>query len=464
MSTPFDQLPALEIIRCAIQGTPFENDVFLVGGAVRDYLLHKPLSDDLDLVTEQSATELANLLFETGASTIPPTIFETFGTSMVRIGGTQVELVTARSESYDRDSRKPMVKRATYLDDALRRDFTCNSLRMSIKTGEIIDTLGTGIQDLNSGLLRTPLDPTITFDDDPLRMMRAVRFKWKLGFELHPDIVVSIPEKHDRLQIVSIERTREELFKMLIGPSPEGALQDLMDFGLWKEIAPEFMPMIGCEQGDYHYLDVWGHTLKVVEALRSDPEFGTDLVSLLAALFHDLGKPPTRFIDANGTTRFFTHEHVGAEMARDVLTRWRLPNDQILQVSRLVKNHMRLGSSEVFTDTAARRLIRDLGDDLDRLLALVLADGKGHKPGLGAVDLGPIRDAIARVQQATPRATLVSPLSGEEIMVITGFLAGKIIGVIKEELTEQVIDGSLGVGDVESAKKYVLEHLDRWSK
>lgn len=447
--------PVLTKIHKAVTGTEYEQDLFLVGGAVRDQILGKEASDDFDLVTTQSAPQLAYLLFDKGLSSHFPVIYETFGTAMIDIDGMKIELVTARKESYNQDSRKPSVERATLREDSERRDFTCNTLLMSLESGEVLDPLGQGLSDLNGKLLRTPLDPEQTFDDDPLRMMRAVRFKWKLGFALDPAIEEAILSRRDRLGIVSIERIREELTKMLTGPNPGGALGDLMRLQLFREFAPEFSFMVGCEQGKYHHLDVWNHTLKVVDNVAADPNFGQDVPTLLAALFHDVGKPATRSIDTDGNIRFFTHEHVGASLSKKILTRWRLSNDVVSGVSNLVKNHMRLGSSPTFSPSAARRLIRDMESDLDRLLALVTADSNGLKAGVKVMDLSQIKATIEEVQNQTPAHQLESPLSGTEIISITGLKPGPEIGKIKDELTELVLEGKLDPNDKYSATQQV---------
>lgn len=445
--------PALVAIRDAIRGTSFENDLWLVGGAVRDDLLGIPHENDFDLVTRGSAAELAQLLFKRGLSPIPPVTYERFGTAMLRIHETNIEFVTARKESYVDDSRKPEVRPATIEEDAARRDFTVNALLRSIATNELLDPLGNGLTDLRARVLRTPLDPVETFHDDPLRMLRAVRFRWKLGFTPAPGLYDAIKESHLRLGIVSFERIRDELVKMLLHPTAADALQDVMDLGLFEMIAPEFLPMVGCEQGKWHHLDVWDHTRLVVRSAGPG-----DLVLTLAALFHDVGKPPTRTVDDKGDTRFFSHEIVGAQMTEQVLQRWKFSNAEIAKVVALVRAHMRLGSFDQFTPSAARRLLRDLGDQTARLLALVEADAASLKPGVKVFDAAPIRQRLAEIATATPRETLQSPLSGEAIMAETGLPPGAEVGELKRRLTEEVLEGRLRPDDAEEARKW----LRRW--
>jgi poly(A) polymerase len=441
--------PSLELIAMATQGTSFERDLYLVGGAVRDELLGLAHEADFDLVTQGSSKELAELL--TPISEFAPVVYERFGTAMVNVGGVQIELVTARNESYATDSRKPIVRAATLEEDARRRDFTVNTLMRRLHTGELFDPLGIGLEDLEARVLRTPVDPLETFRDDPLRMLRAVRFKGKLGFRADPVMWDGIRRERSRLKIVSAERIRDELVKMLRHRSGADAVGDLMDLGLFEVFAPEFLPMVGCTQGSYHHLDVWNHTLAVVRNAGCE-----DLILTLSALFHDIGKPATRSIDDKGNIRFFGHELVGASLTRSILSRLKFPNRDVEAVAMLVRNHMRLGSSPTFTPSAARRLIRDLGSQTERLLELVDADANGLKAGVRVMDLTAIRDQLQLVQRQTPVETLDSPLSGEEIMDLLDLPSGREVGRIKHVLTEKVLDGELAAGDKEAAKRIAL--------
>ena len=439
-------------IRDAIQRTPFQGDVFLVGGAVRDELLGIPQGNDFDLVTRQSSAELANLLWTKGASSLPPVTYPQFGTAMVQVQGISIELVTARKESYRGESRKPDVEPATYLEDALRRDFTVNSLRKDLENGEVIDILGNGISDLEARILRTPLDPTSTFHDDPLRMLRAVRFRWQLGFDPSPGLYEAIRDTHNRLGIVSFERIRDELLKMLSRPTAPDALRETLQLQLTHTIAPEFEGMVGVEQGNFHHLDVWDHTLLVIENLWRVKSQTPSQELVLAALLHDVGKPATRTIDPEGRTRFFGHETVGEELTRKILRRWKLAERDVEPVAILVKNHMRLGSSPTFSKSAARRLLRDMGHQLENLLWLVEADANSLRPGVRKIDLNPIREQLEAVQMETPREALESPLTGQEIMAILGLEPGPEVGKWKSFLTERVLEGDLAPGDKRGAE------------
>ncbi|MFI5385691.1 MAG: CCA tRNA nucleotidyltransferase [Fimbriimonadales bacterium] len=443
--------PALQAIAKATRGTAFEGDLWLVGGAVRDELLGKPHSNDFDIVTRGSSAELAQLLFEQGISTIAPVTYERFGTAMVEVGEVKIEIVTARRESYDPESRKPNVEPATLEEDARRRDFTVNALLKNLHTGELIDPLQTGLIDLKNGVLRTPLDPAATFHDDPLRMLRAIRFRWQLGFKPVKGLYESIRAEAVRLKIISAERIKDEFVKMLGLPDARDAVRDLMELGLIHQFAPEFEEMRGVEQGHFHHLDVWEHTLLVLKnAGHDDPTLS------LGALFHDIGKPRTRTIDKEGHTRFFGHETVGAQMTYEIMRRLKFPQRDVDLVKMLVKNHMRLGSSPEFTPAAARRLLRDLDDQVERLLALVEADAGGLKKGVKALDLQPIRRRLAEVRKATPRKVLESPLSGEEIMDLLSLESGPEVGRWKTFLTEKVLEGELVPGDRETARNMLL--------
>jgi poly(A) polymerase len=443
--------PALEAIREATRGTEFEGDLFVVGGYVRDELIGLEPGNDADFVTTHSATKLAELLFARGVATLPPVTYARFGTAMVRVQGMDIEFVTARRESYTPESRKPEVEPASLLEDAQRRDFTVNALLRGLHSDQLQDPTGMGLCDLESKLLRTPADPVVTFRDDPLRMLRAVRFRWQLGFTPAPGLYEAIKFESSRLKVISEERIQEELLKMLSKPTAADALQDLMELGLIAQFAPELVEMQGVEQGKYHHLDVWNHTLAAVRNLTPG-----DAILALATLLHDVGKPSTRTVDERGNTRFFGHETIGAEMSREILRRLKFSNDVVDTVSKLVKSHMRLGSAPTMSPTAARRLIRDLGSDLDRLLALVEADADALKVGVRVFDLAQIHAQIASVQAVTPIERLESPLSGEEIMAELGLSAGPAVGEAKAFLTEHVLEGTLAPGDKAAARQLLL--------
>ncbi|MHB8636690.1 MAG: CCA tRNA nucleotidyltransferase [Fimbriimonadaceae bacterium] len=448
--------PALEAVRRATLGSEYEGDLYVVGGYVRDELLGTTPGNDADLVTTRDAPSLAESLFAMGLTDHPAVTYPRFGTAMVAIGGMNLEFVTARRESYEADSRKPTVEPATLEEDAARRDFTVNAILKGLHDGRIYDPTGLGLADLTAKVLRTPLEPATTFRDDPLRMLRAIRFRWQLGFEAAPGLYAALESEAARLTVVSAERIKGELVKMLTAQWAADAMADLMQTGLTAVFAPELVAMCGVEQGSYHHLDVWHHTLAAVRNVTPG-----DPLLTLATLLHDVGKPATRTIDANGQTRFFGHEVIGARIASDLLRCLKFSNDDVDTVARLVKNHMRLGTAPAFSPAAARRLIRDLGDDLPRLLALVEADAGALKAGVRVLDLSQIRSRLAEIQAATPRQTLESPLSGEEIMRELQVDAGPGVGSAKAFLLEQVLEGNLAPNDREHAKKLLKTYSQR---
>lgn len=419
---------------------------------MRDPLLGLPEPADIDVVLEDDALELAAHLHRMGVAQSEPATYARFGTAMVRLAGTAVELATARAESYSKDSRKPVVRSASLQEDARRRDFTVNALLRNVHSNELADPLCQGLKDLEGRILRTPLEPRCTFYDDPLRMLRAVRFRWQLGLEPAAGLYEAIRKEVERLRVVSAERIRDELVRMLALERASGCLQDLADLGLLGSFAPELAAMQHVEQGSYHHLDVWRHTLKVVDNVDQG-----DRTLRLAALLHDVGKPATRSIDAAGSIRFYGHESVGEELSRQVLLRLRFSAEQIEAVARLVKNHMRLGSAPSFSPAAARRLLRDLGEDSERLFALVDADQRALKPGVRPYDLRAIRATVEHVARQTPPATLRSPLGGDEIMRTLGLEAGPGVGRAKAWLLEQVMEGALRPEDREGALKMLVE-------
>jgi poly(A) polymerase len=445
---PATTLDPLSAIAQATLGTQWEGRLFLVGGAVRDELLGLSSSPhgDFDIVLESDAGALARHLYDAKVSSIPPVVYPRFGTAMVRVAGGNVELVTARRESYSVDSRKPDVEPATLLDDALRRDFTINTLLKNIHTGEIADPLGQAYADLEAKILRTPLDANETFSDDPLRMIRAVRFRARFGLTPSHGLYEAVSNNLERLRIVSSERIRDEFEKMLVGPNAADSLDDLMQTGLLSVIAPEFSEGVGIDQGSYHSKDVWGHSLDVVRKAE-----GGELIVMLGALFHDIGKPRTRSVEPTGRVRFFGHEDVGATMTTKILRRLKFSNDVIEGVATLVKNHMRLGSAVPFTKPAARRLKRDLGKLVEPLLALCEADAGALARIPKGIDFRAVRDRLQEVESSVENVTFDSPLSGEEIMSITGCEQGPAVGRYKRALSDAVVEGKIQPDDKDAA-------------
>ena len=416
---------------------------WVVAGFVRDKLLGRPHTD-LDVVVESSgALELARW-FAKVAGAPPPVVFERFGTAQVTLPGHLVEFVSARSESYARDSRKPDVKPATLDDDLRRRDFTVNALIMDVD-GHIQDRLGSGLRDLEAKVLRTPIDPLVTFDDDPLRMLRAVRFAAQLGFQLAPDIVPAMRRMADRLRppVVSVERITDELTKMLVSERPKLALELLDEGGLGPIVLPELWACKGVPQGGYHTHDVFGHTLGVVDGTPAE------LTVRLAALLHDVGKPPTATPDG----AFKGHEKVGAEMAAALMQRLRFSQREIDDVTALVRLHLRpVYYDHSWTEGAVRRLAVDAGPQLSRLMQLAKADMAASAYPTPA-KLDELQQRLDRVLSERP-SRLTSPIDGEDIMRIRNLKPGPEVGRIKDALHGLVLDGK-----IEPTREALLEYL-----
>ncbi|TMD71843.1 MAG: HD domain-containing protein [Chloroflexi bacterium] len=420
---------------------------WIVGGYVRDKLLGRPHLNPDVVVEDGDALELAQR-FAQLAGAPPPVTFERFGTAQVALPGRLVEFVTARAESYAPDSRKPEVRRATLEEDLRRRDFTVNTLLMDFD-GNVRDLLGAR-QDLEAKVLRTPADPMLTFADDPLRMLRAVRFAAELGFEPAPDLVPAMRRLGSRLAppVVSIERTAGELRRMLTSERPKLALELLDEAGLLEMILPEIAACKGVLQTGYHTHDVFGHTLLTVAGTPPD------LLLRVAALFHDAGKPET----AKGDGTFIGHEEVGAEIARNALERLRFAQKEIDVVVTLVRLHLRpVFYSSEWTDGAVRRLARDAGRLLDRLMLLAKADiAASAYPHPEKLDELEARlDAVM-----AERPSRLEPLiTGEDIMRIRSIPPGPEVGRIKQKLEELVIDGEIAPG-TQALIDYLSAHPD----
>ena len=404
---------------------------WVVGGYVRDKLLGRPHPNPDVVVEDGDALKLAER-FAGLAHAEPPVTFERYGTAQVSLSGHLVEFVTARAESYAPESRKPDVRPATLDEDLRRRDFTINTLLMDLD-GKIHDPLG-GRKDLEARILRTPTDPLRTFADDPLRMLRAIRFASQLGFELAPELLPAMRQMKSRLAppVISVERSADELRQMLASERPRLALELLDAGGLLDVILPELAACKGVKQTGYHTHDVYGHTLLTVERVPAD------LIVRLAALFHDVGKPTTATADG----AFTGHEVVGAAMARSALERLRFSQKEIEAVVLLVRLHLRpVYYSSEWSDGAVRRLARDAGDQLDRLMALARADiAASAYPEPEKLDELQTRIEAALRERPSRLAPVVT---GEDVMRVRGIGPGPDVGRIKQRLQELVIDGEI---------------------
>lgn len=407
---------------------------YAVGGCVRDFFLGRP-SKDIDFVTVGSGIELAEVVARNLGKGTHLTVFRNFGTAQVKSHGIELEFVGARRESYQRNSRKPIVEDGTLEEDLSRRDFTINALALRINHegfGQLID-LFNGLEDMQRGILRTPLDPDITFSDDPLRMMRAIRFATQLQFEIYPETFAAIKRNAQRLKIISRERIVDELMKIMNSPRPSIGWKLLHDTELLPLVMAELEAMNGVDtvNGRGHK-DNFAHTLEVLDNVASK----TDNVWLRwAALMHDIAKPVTKRWDEKSGWTFHNHNFVGSKMVPRIFRYMRLPQDQKMKyVAKLVELHMRpiaLVEEEV-TDSAVRRLINDAGEDLEDLMTLCEADitsKNREKVKRLLTNFAIVREKIADLNVRDEIRKLQPPVDGNEIMEIFGISGGPIVGV-----------------------------------
>jgi poly(A) polymerase len=410
----------------------------LVGGSVRDALMGR-LGNDLDFTTDARPEDVlrivrpwADAVWEVGIA---------FGTVGCQKDGFQIEVTTYRSEAYDRTSRKPEVSYGDSIEqDLVRRDFTVNAMALALPEKEFIDPHG-GREDLARRVLRTPGTPEESFSDDPLRMMRAARFAAQLRFQVAPEVVAAMTGMAGRIEIVSAERVRDELNKLLLSANPREGLSLLVETGLADRVLPE-LPALRLERDEHHrHKDVYDHTLIVLEQAMALEESGPDLTLRLAALLHDIGKPRTRRFEQDGRVSFHHHEVVGAKMTKKRMTALKYPNDLVKDVSRLVELHLRFhgyGSGE-WTDSAVRRYVRDAGPLLDRLHKLTRSDcttrNKRKAAALSRAYDG-LEDRIAQLQEQEELDSIRPDLDGNQIMEILGVGPGPVIGKAYQFLLE----------------------------
>lgn len=420
---------------------------YAIGGYVRDLFLERP-SKDIDIVVEGDGLIFARA-FAAHIRAQKVALFENFRTAMVRMGDFEVEFVGARKESYRRDSRKPIVEGGSLLDDQLRRDFTINALSISLNAhdyGQIFDPFG-GLDDLKRKLIRTPTRPEITFDDDPLRMMRAIRFAAQLDFTIDPETYAAIYPLRDRLPIVSQERITDELNKMVMSPVPSAGFKLLFNTELLHQFFPEMVKLFGVEtiNGKSHK-DNFYHTLQVLDNLSRMTD---DLWLRWGAILHDIAKPATKRFDPVHGWTFHGHEDRGARMVPKIFNRLRLPqNEKMRFVEKLVKLHLRPIAlvDEIVTDSAVRRLIVDAGEDLEALMMLCRADITTRDTSKMKRILRNFDAVEAKIREIEEKDRLRNwqpPLSGEEIMSEFRLPPGREVGIIKTAVREAILDGEI---------------------
>ena len=433
-------------------------ELALVGGPVRDAMLGR-LHNDLDFATSARPDTTERLL--SGWADAIWGMGREFGTIGARKGDYQVEITTYRSEKYDPDSRKPNVDFGdTLVGDLGRRDFTVNAMAMTLTGNTVEDPFG-GVVDLAHGLLRTPGKPEDSFSDDPLRMMRAARFSAQLGFTVAPEVIEAMRSMAGRIEIVSAERVRDELVKLLMAPYPRRGLTLLVETGLADHVLPE-LPALALERDEHHrHKDVYEHTLTVLEQAiaQEDRLGGPDLIVRLAALMHDVGKPRTRRFQDDGTVTFHHHDVVGAKLTRKRMKALRFSNDEINAVSKLVELHLRFhgyGSGE-WTDSAVRRYVRDAGDQLERLHVLTRADcttRNRRKAERLRRTYDDLEERIARLAEEEELASVRPDLDGNQIMEILGLPPGREVGEAYRYLLELRMDhGPMSEEDATAALK-----------
>lgn len=439
-------------------------ETYVVGGYVRDLILKRP-SKDIDFVCLGSGIDLAKRVAATYGSHVPVSIFKNFGTAMIKLDDWEVEFVGARKESYRNDSRKPYVEAGTLQEDQERRDLTINALAIAVNFGnfgELIDPFD-GMRDMKRKIIRTPTDPNITFSDDPLRMMRAVRFAAQLNYDIEPDTFDGITSNVHRLSIISGERIIDELNKIILTDKPSYGFKLLFISGLLQEFFPEMVDLQGVDSvGDKTHKDNFYHTLQVLDNVATVSD---NLWLRWAAIMHDIAKPATKRFNKKSGWTFHGHEDKGAKMTPVIFRRLKLPmDDRMKYVQNLVKLHLRpiaLVKDEV-TDSALRRVLFEAGNDVDDLMKLCRADitsKNNTKVKRFLANFDRVEAKLLEVEEKDQLRNFQPPVSGDEIMTIFDLKPSKVVGELKEEIKEAILDGK-----IQNNKSEALELLFQLAK
>lgn len=435
--------------------------VYIVGGYVRDLLMQRKAPTDIDFVTEQSGIELAKAVGKE-LGDLKVSVFKTYGTAMIKYQDLDLEFVGARKESYSEDSRKPAVETGTLEDDQKRRDFTVNALAISLNSenfGELIDPFN-GREDMQNKILKTPLEPAQTYSDDPLRMMRAIRFASVLHFEIEKNSLEAIKQEAERIKIVSMERIMVEFNKIMLSEKPSVGLKLMEETTLLEKIIPELTALRGIEEveGQTHKDNFW-HTLEVVDNISKNTN---NLWLRWAALLHDIGKAPTKkFVEKIGWT-FHGHEFLGSKMVKNLFTRLKLPlGTDMKYVQKMVKLSSRPIAliDDGTSDSALRRLLFDAGEDLEDLFTLCKADittKNASKQEKFKKNFEYVAKKIKEVEEKDHIRNFQPPISGEEIMEMFSLKPGREIGILKEKVKEAILEGEIA-NDKDEARNFVIK-------